>query len=46
MRRFIRIFPAYWVVVTVSIFIIGNLQPAGFLDYLTFYGLLLNYRAG
>ncbi len=45
-RRFFRIFPAYWVAAA-ALFLIFQLQNVPtFLDGLTAFGLLQNYRAG
>lgn len=46
LRRFARIFPAYWLVLTISIVVLHLIHPYTFADYATFYGLLLNYRVG
>jgi peptidoglycan/LPS O-acetylase OafA/YrhL len=46
LRRFMRIFPAYWVVITVTIFVIQMIHPHSYADYVTYYGLFLTYRAG
>jgi peptidoglycan/LPS O-acetylase OafA/YrhL len=45
-RRFMRIFPAYWLVITVTIFVIQMINPRSYEDYVTYYGLFLTYRSG
>jgi peptidoglycan/LPS O-acetylase OafA/YrhL len=46
-RRFTRIFPAYWLALSVSVYIFGvNSIRGNWLDVVTFYGLLQSYRGG
>jgi peptidoglycan/LPS O-acetylase OafA/YrhL len=46
-RRFVRIFPAYWLALSVSVYVLGvNSIRGNFLDLFTFYGLLQSYRGG
>ncbi len=46
-RRFVRIFPAYWLALTVSVYVLGvNSIRGNFLDLFTFYGLVQSYRGG
>lgn len=45
-RRFARIFPAYWVAVTVYLFVVGPNQVHGVADAAEFLGLAQNYHAG
>jgi peptidoglycan/LPS O-acetylase OafA/YrhL len=45
LRRFARIYPAYWVAITITYFVImPSWQPHGLPDFATFYGLAQNYR--
>lgn len=46
LRRFVRIFPAYWVVLFVFIEVMGDAQVHSVLDGVTYFGLLQNYRFG
>lgn len=45
-RRFLRIFPAYWVAVTVAILLFREAQISSIKDFLTVYLLLQSYRRG
>ncbi len=45
-RRFLRIYPAYWVAVTVAAYGIAVIRISNFQIFYTTYGLLQNYRAG
>ncbi len=45
-RRFLRIYPAYWVAITVAVYGIAILEIKNFQIFFTTYGLLQNYRAG
>jgi peptidoglycan/LPS O-acetylase OafA/YrhL len=46
-RRFMRIFPAYWLALTVSVYVFGvNSIRGNWEDVITFYGLLQSYRGG
>jgi peptidoglycan/LPS O-acetylase OafA/YrhL len=44
-RRFFRIFPAYWVVLTAAV-VLGFVSIGGISNFFTGYGLLQNYRFG
>jgi len=44
-RRFFRIFPAYWIVLTVAV-ILGFASVGGISNFFTSYALLQNYRFG
>ena len=46
LRRFVRIFPAYWFALTAFIYFFGFLSVHGFANFVTYYGLLQNYRGG
>ena len=46
LRRFVRIFPAYWIALTAFVYIFGSISLRGFSDFVTYYGLLQNYRGG
>ena len=46
-RRFARIAPAYWLALTVTLFVIlPATRPDGLLDLSTYYGFVQNYRSG
>src|SRR5262249_23835497 len=45
-RRFLRIFPAYWVALTALFFIFVANPIDSRLSFITYYGLLQHYRAG
>jgi len=45
-RRFVRIFPAYWIALTAFVYFFGFASIHGVANFVTFYGLLQNYRAG
>ena len=45
-RRFFRIFPAYWLVLTVASIGFGVVTIGGIKNAVTYYGLLQNYREG
>jgi peptidoglycan/LPS O-acetylase OafA/YrhL len=44
LRRFVRIFPAYWIALTAWVYVFGFFSIRGFANFLTYYGLLQNYR--
>jgi peptidoglycan/LPS O-acetylase OafA/YrhL len=44
-RRFLRIFPAYWIVLAVTVYVLGQYTFASVGDALTFFGLVQNYRS-
>jgi peptidoglycan/LPS O-acetylase OafA/YrhL len=44
LRRFVRIFPAYWIALTAYIYFFGFFRIRGFANFVTYYGLLQNYR--
>jgi peptidoglycan/LPS O-acetylase OafA/YrhL len=46
LRRFVRIFPAYWIALTAWVYFFGVFTIHGFVNFLTYYGLLENYRNG
>jgi peptidoglycan/LPS O-acetylase OafA/YrhL len=46
LRRFVRIFPAYWVAFTAYVYFFGFFSIHGFANFVTYYGLLQNYRGG
>jgi Predicted acyltransferases len=46
LRRFARIFPAYWVALAVWLFVIGPDQIHGLGDVAEYFGLAQNYHAG
>lgn len=46
LRRFVRIFPAYWIALTAFVYLFGVYAIHGFENFVTFYGLLENYRNG
>ena len=45
-RRFLRIYPAYWVAITVAAYGIAIIKISNFQIFFTTYLLLQNYRAG
>jgi peptidoglycan/LPS O-acetylase OafA/YrhL len=45
-RRFARIFPAYWVALSVFLFVVGPTQVARASDVASYYLLAQNYRTG
>lgn len=45
-RRFTRIFPAYWLALSVAVYGLGIYTIATFGDFATLYGLVQNYRVG
>jgi peptidoglycan/LPS O-acetylase OafA/YrhL len=46
LRRFVRIFPAYWIALTAFVTFFGLFAIHGFANIVTYYGLLQNYRGG
>jgi peptidoglycan/LPS O-acetylase OafA/YrhL len=46
LRRFVRIFPAYWIALTAFVYFFGFFSIHGLANFVTYYGLLQNYRAG
>jgi peptidoglycan/LPS O-acetylase OafA/YrhL len=46
LRRFVRIFPAYWIALTAWVYLFGFFTIRGFANFVTYYGLLQNYRGG
>ena len=46
LRRFVRIFPAYWIALTAFVYFFGFASIHGVANFLTFFGLLQNYRGG
>jgi len=46
LRRFVRIFPAYWIALTAYVYFFGFFSIHGFANFVTYYGLLQNYRGG
>jgi len=45
-RRFLRIFPAYWVALSALFFIVVSNPINGPTSFVTYYGLIQNYRYG
>jgi peptidoglycan/LPS O-acetylase OafA/YrhL len=45
-RRFLRIFPAYWLALAVAVYVLGQYTFGSVNEALTFFGLLQNYRSG
>jgi len=46
LRRFTRIYPAYWVALAALFFVVGPSQLHSFSDWAVFFGLFQNYRNG
>lgn len=45
-RRFARIYPAYWAALAFLLFVVGPNQLGSVLDGIVYFGLLQNYRTG
>jgi peptidoglycan/LPS O-acetylase OafA/YrhL len=44
-RRFLRIFPAYWLAITALFYVFAFKRVGDWTNFVTYYGLLQNYRA-
>ncbi len=46
LRRFTRIYPAYWAALAVLLYVVGPPQVNDATDFVVFFGLFQNYRTG